>query len=91
MLILIIKLRKLARVEFNENNIVIKYVFFRPEKHILYSAIEEYQHIQRFKYVSLNVMKYFDNNSMALNKIHITTVVPNDDYNQFVRWIKKRN
>ncbi len=85
------KLNKLAKVEFYENKISIKHLFPKRVKHIEYSVIKEYQHIQRFNYVSLNAIKYLDSETSDLKQFNITTVVPNKEYIEFIKWIKPRN
>ena len=85
------QLRKVARVEFNEKSILIKYMLPRLEKRISYSVIKEYQHIHGYKLTSLNIIEYLDSGTSDLMKLKITNVVSNDEFMEFVKWIKDRN
>ena len=89
--LIITQLRKLARVEFYENNILIKYLFTGSEEHIEYSAIKEYQHLQGFRLTGLNVIIYIESGTSIIKKLKITSVVKNNEFVEFARWIKQRN
>ena len=85
------QIQKIARVEFHDNSILIKYVFHSREKSIAYSAIMEYQHMHGYNVTSLNIIKYLNSGTSDLMKLKITNVASNNEFMEFVRWIKSRN
>jgi len=90
-LILFIRLTtKLASIKFTESKITVKYLITRKVLQIYYSSIIEIQYISGYQISSLNIIKYKSDN-IAINKVKLTSVVSQDKYIEFAKWIKNKN
>ena len=89
--LLLWSISKLAILEFNEKNINTKYKFPFNQENIEYSSIIEIQHITGYKLTSLNIIKYKQKDGLKNKKIKIRTVVPNDEFIDFIKWLKAKN
>ena len=91
LLIIFIRLTsKLASIQFSESRIIVKYSISRKVVQIDYSTVMEIHYISGYKIASLNIIKYKSDN-IAERKLKLTSVVAQDDYIEFVRWIKNKN
>ena len=81
---------KLASIKFTENKITVKYLITRKILQIYYSSITEIQYISGYKISSLNIIKYKSDN-IVINKLKLTSVVSQDKYIEFAKWIKNKN
>lgn len=88
---IILRLRKIARVEFNESHILFVYFFPRLEKRISYTSIKEYHYIRGFQLTSLNIIKYHESGTSNQKTLKLTNVVNNNEFIDFAKWIKKKN
>ena len=89
-LIIAIFVTKYAYFNFTENNIIVESAISRKTEKINYSNITEFQHISGFRQTSLNVIKY-KSIDKTNRKIKSTTVVPSDEFIDFVKWLKNKN
>jgi len=82
-------LTKFAKVNFSEDYILVNHLIFRKKVRIAYADIVEIHYIRGYKLSSLNVIKYLDNTT--LRELKTTSVTTQEEFIDFVRWIKNKN
>ena len=81
---------KYSYFNFTENNIIVEYAISRKTEIINYSSITEFQHISGFRQTSLNIIKWKPD-GITNRKLKCTTVVPSDEFIEFIKWLKNKN
>lgn len=81
--------RRLLKINFNEDQILIEFQVLKKVEKIDYSEIKELKYFTGYRSSSKNIMKYkFDN---KIRIVRFKPVAQNQEYIKFVKWLKAKN
>ncbi len=90
MIYIIYLLSKLVYVEFNDENMIIKYLILRKTKSIPYKDLIKFTCIDGKRGHHLNMIEFKDR-KLNKRKIKIDRIVDSDKFIDFTKWIKDKN